>query len=65
MDEMQSRVFVPGGLHYNLFVPQLHINEFLPQIMEMNQAVLYESKARFVENTPGQDKVFIWIKSPH
>ena len=54
---------IPGGLHYNMFVPRSHIKEFLAQIMEIDHAVLYESRTRTAQNEQGKDKVFIWVKS--
>ena len=54
---------VPGGVNYNVFVPRIHINEFLAQIEKIDQAVLYESRARNIKDEPGKDRVFIWVKS--
>lgn len=54
---------IPGGVNYNIFVPRIHISEFLAQIERIDQAVLYESRARNIKDEPGKDRVFIWVKS--
>ena len=61
--DTESGNHIPGGLHYNMFVPRDHIKEFLTKIKEIDHAVLYESRTRTAQNEPGKDKVFIWVKS--
>ena len=63
VDKNDTGTYIPGGLHYNIFIPRNYINEFLEQVVEMDQAVLYESRTRFAKDEPGKDKVFIWVKS--
>lgn len=62
-DNVKPGLVVPGGLYYNLYVPIENLKEFLAQIMEVDDAVLYESRTRAGRNPPGQNKVFIWVKS--
>jgi hypothetical protein len=62
-DNVRPGQLVPGGLYYNLFVPLENLKEFLAQVMEVDDAVLYESRTRAGSNPPGQNKVFIWVKS--
>ncbi|MCR9203059.1 MAG: hypothetical protein NXH75_00670 [Halobacteriovoraceae bacterium] len=54
---------VPGGIYYNLFVPRPYLKEFMAQVMEFDDAVLYESRTRSGRNPPGKNKVFIWVKN--
>ncbi len=54
---------VPGGIYYNIFVPRRYLKEFMAQVMEMDDAVLYESRTRTGHNPPGKNKVFIWVKA--
>ena len=58
-----ENTYVPGGLYYNIFIPREYTGEFLAQVMEIDQAVLYESRTRNVRNERGKDKIFIWVKS--
>lgn len=62
-DNVKPGQVVPGGLYYNLFVPIENLKEFLAQVMEVDDAILYESRTRAGSNPPGQNKVFIWVKS--
>ena len=54
---------VPGGIYYNIFVPRHYLKEFMAQVMEMDDAVLYESRTRTRHGPPGKNKVFIWVKA--
>lgn len=54
---------VPGGIYYNLFVPRKFLKEFIAQVTDTENAVLYESRTRAGRNPPGKNKVFIWVKS--
>lgn len=54
---------VPGGIYYNLFVPRKYLKEFIAQVTDSDNAVLYESRTRAGRNPPGKNKVFIWVKS--
>lgn len=61
-DKVMPGTNVPGGVYYNLFVPREFLKEFMAQVMDIGEAVLYESKTRGF-NPPGKNKVFIWIKN--
>ncbi len=63
VDNVRPGTPVPGGIYYNIFVPRNHLKEFLAQVMEIDEAVLYESRTRARGNPPGKNKVFIWVKS--
>ncbi len=63
VDNNDTKNYVPGGLYYNIYIPRNYIKEFLAQVMEMDEAVLYESRTKAEKNEPGKDRVFIWIKS--
>lgn len=63
VDNVRPGTPVPGGIYYNIFVPRIHLKEFLAQVMEIDEAVLYESRTRGRGNPPGKNKVFIWVKS--
>lgn len=63
VDNVKPGTPVPGGVYYNIFVPRIHLKEFLAQVMQIDEAVLYESKTRGKSNPPGKNKVFIWVKS--
>jgi hypothetical protein len=54
---------VPGGVYYNLYVPRKYLKEFMAQVMDVDDSVLYESRTRTARNPPGMNKVFIWIKN--
>lgn len=62
-DNVRPGQVVPGGLYYNLFVPVENLKEFLAQVMEVDDSILYESRTRAGRNPVGQNKVFIWVKS--
>ena len=63
VDNVKPGKDVPGGMYYNLFVPRKFLKEFMAQVMEMGNAVLYESRTQAGRNPPGKNKVFIWVKS--
>lgn len=63
VDNVKPGKSVPGGIYYNIYVPRLYLKEFLAQVMDMDQAILYESRTRTGRNPPGQNKVFIWVKN--
>jgi hypothetical protein len=62
VDNVKPGKEVPGGIYYNIFVPRVSLKEFLAQVMDMGDAVLYESRTRSGRNPPGKNKVFIWVK---
>jgi hypothetical protein len=61
VDSVKPGTYVPGGLYYNVLVPQEKIKEFLYHVMNTDEATLYETRTR-LENPPGKGRVFIWIK---
>lgn len=63
-DAVRPGQFVPGGVYYNLFVPQEYLKEFLTRVVEVDDAVIYESRTRAFGRVPeGHSKVFIWMKT--
>lgn len=62
VDQVEPGLIVPGGVYYNLFVPREYLKEFLAQVMDIDDAILYESRTRG-RNPAGKNKVFIWMKS--
>lgn len=63
VDNVRPGKSVPGGIYYNIYVPRLYLKEFLAQVVDMDEAVLYESRTRTGRNPPGKNKVFIWVKN--
>lgn len=63
VDNVKPGKQVPGGIYYNLYVPREYLKEFMAQVMEFDDAVLYESRTRTGRNPPGKNKVFIWVKN--
>lgn len=61
-DNVKPGMLVPGGVYYNVFVPREFLKEFLAQVMEVDDAVLYETRTRR-KNPPGKNRVLVWIKS--
>lgn len=62
VDNVRPGQAVPGGAYYNIFVPRLHLKEFMAQVMNQEEAILYESRTRTRRNPPGKNRVFIWVK---
>ncbi|MBL6990074.1 MAG: hypothetical protein ISR65_09865 [Bacteriovoracaceae bacterium] len=62
VDKVKPGKLVPGGVYYNLYVPVENLKEFIAQVMEVDEAILYESRTRR-RNPPGKTRVFIWIKT--
>jgi hypothetical protein len=63
VDNVKPGKSVPGGIYYNLYVPREYLKEFMAQVMDFDDANLYESRTRTGRNPPGKNKVFIWIKN--
>ncbi len=63
VDNVKPGKSVPGGIYYNIYVPRLYLKEFLAQVVDLDDAVLYESRTRTGRNPPGKNKVFIWVKN--
>lgn len=63
VDNVKPGKQVPGGIYYNLYVPREYLKEFMAQVMEFDEAILYESRTRTGRNPPGKNKVFIWVKN--
>lgn len=61
VDNVKPGTYVPGGLYYNIFVPEKFLKEFLAQVMDVDEATLYETRTK-IRNPPGKGRVFIWIK---
>lgn len=62
VDNVKPGLAVPGGFYYNLYVPRAKLKEFMAQVNEVDDTVIYESRTRTVRNPPGKNKVFIWVK---
>lgn len=62
VDSVKPGTYVPGGLYYNVLVPEENLKEFLHQVMNTDEATLYETRTRLT-NPPGKGRVFIWIKA--
>ncbi len=63
-DNVRPGQFVPGGVYYNLFVPRSGLKEFLTEVTEVDETVIYESRTRSRGRAPaGHSKVFIWVKT--
>lgn len=63
VDNVKPGTPVPGGVYYNIYVPRENLKEFLAQIMQIDESVLYESRTRARSNPAGKNKVFIWVKA--
>ncbi|MCK5883622.1 MAG: hypothetical protein KAG61_08040 [Bacteriovoracaceae bacterium] len=61
-DNVKPGLAVPGGYYFNLYVNRRLLKEFLANVMEVDDSILYESRTSR-RNPPGQNKVFIWVKS--
>lgn len=62
VDSVKPGTYVPGGLYYNVLIPQENLKEFLHQVMNTDEATLYETRTK-LESPPGKGRVFIWIKA--
>ncbi|WP_127715091.1 hypothetical protein [Halobacteriovorax sp. HLS] len=62
VDNVKPGLSVPGGYYYNLYVPRVNLQEFMAQVSEVDETVIFESRTRTVRNPPGKNKVFIWVK---
>lgn len=62
VDNVKPGKEIPGGIYFNLYVPQNMIKEFLSHISSVQESTILESKTVF-GGPPGTNKVFIWIKS--
>jgi hypothetical protein len=62
-DNVRPGTNVPGGIYYNLFVPTNYLKEFLAQVIDMGDAVLYESRTPMGSGRPGTTRVLVWVKS--
>ena len=62
VDNVKPGLAVPGGYYYNLYVPRVNLQEFMAQVSEVDETVIFESRTRTVRNPPGKNKVFIWVK---
>lgn len=62
VDNVKPGQVVPGGLYYNLYLPQDSVRPFLAEVMNRKKGIVYESRTR-LKNPEGKGRVFIWIKS--
>ncbi|MBP5296396.1 MAG: hypothetical protein J6Y94_03590 [Bacteriovoracaceae bacterium] len=62
-DNVRPGTNVPGGIYYNLFVPTNYLKEFLAQVIDLGDAVLYESRTPMGSGRPGTTRVGVWVKS--
>ena len=61
VDQVKPGTDVPGGIYYNLYVPNKSLQNFLSKVSLMGDSILYESLTR--GHVPqGQNKVFLWLK---
>ncbi len=55
---------IPGGSYFNLYVKEVELNDFLEEVVALDESSrLYVSKTNSEEMPEGYEKVFIWIKS--
>jgi len=62
VDNVKPGMKIPGGIYFNLHVPQKVLKEFLSKVTSIEESTILESKTRF-GGPAGMNKVFIWIKS--
>lgn len=62
VDHVKPGQVVPGGLYYNLYIPQEDVRKFLSEVTSTKKGIVYESRTR-LKNPEGKGRVFIWIKS--
>ena len=61
VDNVKPGTSIPGGIYFNLHVPQKMIKEFLSHVSNVRESRILESKTVF-RGPRGTNKVFIWIK---
>ena len=54
---------VPGGVYYNLYIPNKDLKEFMTKTLEVNQAKVFEGSTSNVKSVSGKTRVFIMVKS--
>lgn len=62
VDNVKPGQVVPGGLYYNLYLPQENVRRFISEVMMVKKGIVYESRTR-QKNPEGKGRVFIWVKS--
>lgn len=62
VDNVKPGKEIPGGIYFNIYVPQNMIKEFLSNVSSVQESTILESKTVF-GGPAGTNKVFIWIKS--
>lgn len=62
VDNVKPGQVVPGGLYYNLYLPQENVRHFISEVMNIKKGIVYESRTR-LKNPEGKGRVFIWVKS--
>lgn len=61
-DNVRPGTSIPGGIYFNLFVPNTELQEFISRVSEVGDATILESNTIF-KVPSGTNKVFIWIKT--
>ncbi|MBT3235473.1 MAG: hypothetical protein HN353_05955 [Bdellovibrionales bacterium] len=60
--EVRPGMAVPGGFYFNLFAPKRYVKEFLTEVKDSSDSVIFESMAKG-RSPQGKEHVFIWVKS--
>ncbi len=61
-DNVRPGTDIPGGIYYNLYVPNNNLGDFLQELRDVDASDIFESKTR-ASAPPGYSKVFVWIKT--
>lgn len=61
-DNVKPGTHIPGGIYFNLNVPTKNLKEFMAKVSGLSEATIFESRLQGADS-PGKNKVFIWIKS--
>lgn len=63
VDNVKPGTSIPGGIYFNLYVPGVHLKEFLSKVTaKEDNATILESKTIY-GGPAGRNRVFIWVKS--
>ncbi|MBL7665586.1 MAG: hypothetical protein JNM93_10675 [Bacteriovoracaceae bacterium] len=60
--QVKPGIDIPGGIYFNLFVPENNLKDFITDVSSLEETSLYISKTR-TPSPRGQVRVFVWIKS--
>lgn len=61
VNKAKSFTSVPGGMYYNLHVPNENLKDFLVKVANRGDVDIFESHTK-MGVIPGKNKVFIWVK---